>query len=630
MCGIWASVGFLVNRSVIDVIAHRGPDGEGWWCEDSPAGSVALGHRRLAIISVDESGAQPMSYGEGRYHIVYNGEIYNYKSLRTELEGMGHRFVSDSDTEVLLAAYAQWGGACLNRLNGMFAFAIHDRRDQVLFLARDHFGIKPLYFWQTDRGIAFCSEIKQLTALPDFRARVNVPRAMDFLSSGLSDHTGETLFAGVHQLRGGECIRLDLDRWRPGREATRHSWYKLPHADSLSLSTGQAYEQFHTLLRDSIRLQLRADVPVGACLSGGLDSSAIVCLVHDLLGDDETTHRHAFSCCFDVPGLDERTYVDAVIGQTHAISHIVSPAPDDLWSVLDKLAWHQDEPFGSTSIFAQWAVFAAANKAGVKVMLDGQGADEQLAGYHTMFGAHLAGFRAPWRWPALLSEMRAIRANHHTPLKRLLGLTLAAALPAPAFALATRMANHNPFPSWLGPALRADSGPTSQAHFRARPLPGESPLGALCIQQLLVTSVPTLLRYEDRNSMAHSIEARVPFLDHRLVELSIALGGRHKIVNGNTKSLLRGGLAGTLPPLVRNRQDKLGFPTPEELWFKGPLRPRVMPLVQSVARRFPDYFNAAPLEQWAGDMLDGRVPYSNALWRVISFGLWADTFHVSS
>jgi asparagine synthase (glutamine-hydrolysing) len=618
------------NQGVIDIIAHRGPDGEGWRCEDSPAGPITLGHRRLAIISVDESGAQPMAYGQGRYWIVYNGEVYNYKELRVELEGLGHRFAGDSDTEVLLAAYAQWGGDCLGRLNGMFAFAIHDRQEQVLFLARDRFGVKPLYIWQADDGVAFCSEIKQLTALPGFQARVNVRRAVDFLASGLCDHTDETLFAGVRQLRGGECVRLDLGRWRPGMEVPRRSWYALPRADSLSLPAEQAYEKFFALLRDSVSLRLRADVPVGSCLSGGLDSSAIVCLVHDLLGDSETARRHAFSCCFDVPGLDEKTYVDAVIAQTHAVSHIVSPAPDDLWAALDKLVWHQDEPFGSTSIFAQWTVFAEAARAGIKVMLDGQGADEQLAGYHTMFGAHLAGFRAPWRWPALVSEMRAIQARHRTPLKRLLGLTLAAALPAPAFAMAARVANSNPMPSWLGPALQAGAGQTKQAHFRARPLPGESPLGALCTQQLLVTSVPTLLRYEDRNSMAHSIEARVPFLDYRLVELSIALGGEHKIAGGETKRLLRGGLEKTLPALVRNRQDKLGFPTPEELWFKGPLRSRVAPLVQNVARRFPDYFDGAQLSRWADDVLAGKVPYNNGLWRVISFGLWADAFSVSA
>lgn len=627
MCGLWGSIGWQVDRRVTDVIAHRGPDGAGWRDLDTPAGPLSLAHRRLAIIAVDDSGAQPMAYGQGRFVIVFNGEIYNYLELRDELRAKGHRFASESDTEVLLAAYAEWGADCLHRLNGMFAFLLYDSQTRRLFAARDRFGVKPLYLYQDGRGLGFASEIKQFAALPGFSARMNEARVLDFLATGVSDHHAETMFAGVLQVRGGQCLEVDLGTWRPGDAVAPRCWYRLPAADSLRLPAAQAVERYAELLRDSVRLRLRADVPVGSCLSGGLDSSAIVGLVHDLLGGSETARRHAFSCCFDLPGLDERTYVAAVIDRTHAHSHIVTPTPTALAQALDRLVWHQDEPFGSTSLFAQWSVFAMAAEAGVKVMLDGQGADEQLAGYHTMFGAHLAGLLGGLRVGRLLAEMRALKRRHGRSPRSLLAPLLAAGLPPAAFRLLAGRRAHAA--EWLGRAWTAR--PVSrQIFFQGERHGGESPLGALCRRQLLDSSVPMLLRYEDRNSMAHSIEARVPFLDYRLVEFTIALGQDHKIVDGETKHLLREAAAPVLPPQVRHRQDKLGFPTPEERWFKGPLRQTILDIVEATARDFPDHFDAGTLLPWARAMLDGRTPYNFALWRVASFGLWARRFGIAA
>jgi len=629
MCGIWVSVGLKADRAVLDLIAHRGPDGAGWREFDTPSGTLRFGHRRLAIIAVDESGAQPASRDDGRYTTVYNGEIYNYRELREELIALGHRFATLSDTEVLLAAYAEWGTACLDRFNGMFAFAIYDARTRRLFLARDRFGVKPLYWWQDRNGFGFASEIKQFTAVPGFSATLNPARSVEFLASGLFDHTAETLFEGVRQIRGGECLEIDLSAWQPGQALSPRRWYRLPEPDSLHLPLATAAERLHYLLRDSVRLRLRADVPVGSCLSGGLDSSAIVCLVNEALGEAQTARPHAFSCCYDIPGLDEKTYVDAVIARTKATSHIICPAPDDLLQSLDALAWHQDEPYGSTSIFAQWSVFALAARSGVRVMLDGQGADEILAGYHTMFGAHLAGYLAPGSWPGLLAEAQAIRRRHRTPWQRLTALTLAAALPPKAFSAALALARHDPLPSWIRPDFRGFGGGSKQDFLRGNPCPGQSPMGALSVDLLTRTSIPMLLHYEDRNSMAHSIEARVPFLDYRLVELAIGLGRAGKIEQGETKCLLRRGMEGVLPEMVRNRQDKLGFPTPEELWLKGPLRAPVTAMIDETASRFSGFLDGGLLRRWCADMLEGRVPFNSGLWRVASFGLWARRFGIA-
>ncbi len=627
MCGIWASVGLAADKRVIDLVEHRGPDGQGWREATTPVGRLFLGHRRLAIIATDDSGLQPLSYGDGRFWIVFNGEIYNYIELRADLEVLGHRFVTRTDTEVLLAAYAQWGEACLHRFNGMFAFVIHDTERQTLFAARDRFGVKPFYLYATPKGFACASEIKQFLGLPDFAARADLARIRDFLISGLLDHGEGTMFAGVRQLRGGQCLSIDLGRWRSGQELSPATWYRLPTPDTVRLPLADATERFQELLRDSVRLRLRADVPVGSCLSGGLDSSSIVCLVHDLLADSPDARRHAVSCCFDDPGLDEATYVKAVIEQTRAISHIVTPSAEQLWASIDRLTWHQDEPFGSTSIFAQWSVFAEARANGITVMLDGQGADEQLGGYHTMFGAALAGPLLSLRWVRLAREILALRRRHRVGWKRLATLVAAASLPAAAFdgLLRLRGASHTP------PWLNADGLPAQdnrRLHFQSDRVPGASPLGALSVQQLTRTSVPMLLHWEDRNSMAHGIEARVPFLDYRLVEFNVALGEAWKLEDGETKAILRRAMERLLPPTVRHRQDKLGFPTPEERWFKGPLRKHLLSELDATVERFPGLFHREPLRRWASAMLDGTVPFNFALWRVISLGRWARLFRV--
>lgn len=629
MCGIWASLGLSPDKRAIDLVAHRGPDGDGWEEIATQAGPLALGHRRLAIIAPDASGLQPMTYDD-RYVIVFNGEIYNYRELRDELTALGRSIRTKTDTEVLLAAYAQWGEACLSRCNGMFAFVLFDKQAQRLFIARDRFGVKPLYYWASPKGIAFASEIKQFTAVEGFQARRDERGAWDFLVSGVFDHRRETMFSGVQQLRGGEYLSIDLAAWRPGNVPATRRWYELPKPDSLVLPMEEASARFLELMRDSVRLRLRADVPVGTCLSGGLDSSTIVCLMSELIADDPNAQQHSFTCAFDTPGLDEWTYAKAVNEQCGTTSHVVSPSAEDLWSAIDAMIWHQDEPFGSTSIFAQWSVFAEAHKAGVTVMLDGQGADEQLAGYHPMFGAALAGHLKKLRLQRFVNEIKAIRRRHGTSMERLTGLVLASLLPRGWFTPILRLTGRSPAPAWLNTGFSAANEGDLLGSLRVPRTADASPLGALCAHQLTTTSVPMLLHFEDRNSMAHAIEARVPFLDYRLAELTIGLGEAHKLVDGETKAILRRAMEPILPSKVTNRQDKLGFPTPEEVWFKGPLRERILAAADETVEAYPTIFNADQVRRYARDMLDGRVPFSFALWRIICFGRWGQRFGVAA
>ncbi|MBX6321972.1 MAG: asparagine synthase (glutamine-hydrolyzing), partial [Rhodospirillaceae bacterium] len=430
MCGIWVSLGFPPDRSRLDAVAHRGPDGEGWRVFATRHGPLVFGHRRLAVLDTSDAAAQPMAYADGRYWLVHNGEIYNFVELRAALEDHGHRFATASDSEVLLAAYAEWGAGCLERLVGMFAFAVWDSRGQTLFAARDRFGIKPLYVLTTGRGVALASEIKQFLGLPGFTARMNAAAVQAYLAAGRSDHGAETMFAGVLQLRGGQALSLDLDRWRPGEPLPIFDWYRLPPPGSARLDEAAAAERFAALFEEAVQLHLRADVPVGACLSGGLDSSAVVCTVRRLRADGAPALA-TVSACFPGTAVDERPFMEAVLAETAAVPHYVHPRPEDVLELAERITRHQDEPFGGTSVIAQWRVFETASAAGLKVLLDGQGADEQLAGYHYAFGPHLAGLLRRGRVDAVAAGLAQRRALHRAPLVRQIVQILSALLPGP-------------------------------------------------------------------------------------------------------------------------------------------------------------------------------------------------------
>lgn len=632
MCGIWFSLGFPADPAHIDVVAHRGPDGSGWRVFDTAAGQLALGHRRLSIIDLSEAAAQPMSYGEGRYWVVFNGEIYNFPELRQELSDRGHRFLTRSDTEVLLAAYAEWGEAALDRLCGMFAFVLWDCQRQIAFAARDRFGIKPLYFFAGPNGVAFASEIKQFIGLAGFSAGLHLPRVYDFLSAGILDHTRETLFVGVGQLQSGECVRLDLQQWRLGEALPLRRWYDVIQSGTIEIGEREAAERFAALLGEAVRLHLRSDVPVGSCLSGGLDSSAIVCLMARELAGNAEARVHTVSACYDEQSVDERPFMEAVVGHAHTLPHWCHPRADDAFALADRITWHHDEPYGSTSIFAQWCVFEEARRAGLKVMLDGQGADEQLAGYHASFAYYFAGLLRRRRYLMLLRTLAQRQAWHGVSFRQ---QALALLLPSLPAAVASRLRRHRhdwTQHAWLGsdafrPHLQRSALDTARERIGQPSIDG---IGELCVVLTQSSNLAMLLHWEDRNSMAHGIEARVPFLDHRLVEFCIGLGDRHKIVGAETKRVLRVAMQGVLPEKVRNRRDKLGFATPEESWFRGPLREMVRAGVEQTLSRFPGLLNAGGVRAHMADMLEGRRPVDFSLWRIVSLGIWGRRFEVTA
>lgn len=630
MCGLFGSIGFAPDEARIDLVAHRGPDGRGWQVFRSPVGPVALGHRRLAIIDVSDAGLQPMGDASGRYQMVFNGEIYNYIELREEMRAKGEVFVSESDSEVLLRAYMLWGEAVLDRLRGMFAFIIWDDRDKRLFAARDRYGIKPLYLVHGAHGVALASEIKQLHGLPGLSGRMNIARVHDFLASGISEHTSETMFEGITQLRGGECITIDTSKGTPLQAAPRR-WYPATAGD-LKLSEAEAAERFRELLSDSVRLHLRSDVLVGSCLSGGLDSSAIVCLMSNLLGSGEGGAKvNTVSACYAEKSVDEKPFMDAVVAHAHTEPHFIFPKAEDVFQRASDITWHQDEPFGSTSIFAQWCVFEEARRAGIKVMLDGQGADEQLAGYHSGFAYYMADLTRRRQFGQLLRTMIERNRYHGTSVFEQLSRYVVPLLPRGLAGLMRRKHQQLTQHDWLGTDILREKGNPGTAFQLASDLlglPTVTDIRSLCMTLTYGSNLAMLLHWEDRNSMAHSIEARVPFLDHPLVEFNLALGNDHKIVGGDTKRVLRKGMAGILPEVVKERRDKLGFATPEQIWFRGPLRGLVTEGIEATLALYPGLMNADGVRALASDMLDGRRPVDFTLWRIVNLGMWGKRFGV--
>jgi asparagine synthase (glutamine-hydrolysing) len=642
-------------RAMTAAVRHRGPDDEGYVLLSehrspavlggvdtptdgfkprfgySPRGlvesvtgewQVALGHRRLSIVDLSPAGHQPMSSADGALWIVYNGEIYNHIELRAALEAEGVRFATRSDTEVILAAYRRWGEKCLERFNGMFAFVLVDWRRRHAFAARDRFGVKPLYYWRSSSGtLAFASEIKQFTVLPGWKAALNGQRAYDFINWGVFDHTEETLFNGVKQLRGGELMSAGLEELVKGMPVRR--WYTLTPRIINEADPAAAYRE---LFEDSVRLRLRADVPVGSCLSGGLDSSSIVCVANRQLraaGAEDV--QRTFSARSSDPRVDEGKFIETVVRHTGVANAQVDPPRNALFRELPALTWHQDEPFGSTSIYAQWHVFRLAAAHGVKVMLDGQGADEQLAGYASFFSARFSSLLRQGRLADFVRETRAVGANHRLPPRDLAARAASLVLPEvvrrPLRRIRRRAATLGE--DWIDLArLRASARNPELAL-------GGVPTNVLemSVSQIVHTSLPMLLHWEDRDSMAQSIEARVPFLDYRLVELTLGLPEEQKLALGVTKRVLRDAMRGILPEEIRNRSDKIGFATAEEQWLRAGCPDAFRTAMREAVEASHGMLRpqaCAMLE----DFIAGRRPFNFLPWRVISFGAWMRRFDV--
>ncbi len=651
MCGILGfvsapggSVDLARFNAALNSMRHRGPDDEGFLvfasgqraarpyggadtptCLELPrfseagreSGNVVLGHRRLSIVDLSPAGHQPMRSQDGGRWIVFNGEIYNHIDLRRELEGQGYGFRTRSDTEVLLAAYDAWGEAMLPRLIGMFAFAILDIAAGDVFIARDNFGIKPLYYTVNERGFAWSSEIKGLLECQPMARRADPQQLFQYLRFGEREAAPQTLFEGVKRLPAGHCLRLPLAD--PGSFRLR-SWWTLAPETRNDLSLEAAAGRVRELFDQSVELHMRSDVPVGACLSGGLDSTAIVMAMQRHLSPGQPLHT--FSFISDDPVLSEEPYVDMVPG---TIKHKVSPQPRDLVHDLDDLMRAQELPFGSLSIYAQFRVFRLAQEAGVKVVLDGQGSDEIFAGYYSLIGARISGLLSGMRLLSVLRILSQAPENARSVRMRMLLTSAWRVLPSALQLRLLALAGEPVYPSWLSRGWFEGRHvmPTVRAHGRGRHALREELL--LGIEHL---SLPQLLRYEDYNSMFFSIESRVPFCTPALAEFAVSLPEEYLISNpGETKCVFRRAIGDTVPGPILTRE-KVGFTTPDREWL-GAQRLWVEALLESPSAREAGFVDQAALKAMITQTLNRGGYWPPHVWRCLNVFAWANAYQVS-
>lgn len=622
MCGITGIIAKRAfNRAALEAmtarLVHRGPDGEGHWI--SSDGRIGFGHRRLAIIDITDGGRQPMADPSGRYIITFNGEIYNYIELAERLKAEGVVFRSKSDTEVLLEAFKIWGEACLAELNGMFAFAIYDTVNQNLFCARDRFGEKPLYYTETGDYFAFASEYKALFALANLPIETNDDRVLRFLHNsrqGLDDDP-ETAFHGITQLLPAECLSMDLAHMK---STVRRYWDISPTDGENTVSFDDAAHQFKDLLNDSVELRMRSDVPVGSCLSGGLDSSAIVCLNRRILGAE--AEYHTFTGQFPGSSADESKFADIVVKSENVTSHLVEPTAEGFAQDLADFIWFNELPVSSSSQYAQWCVFKLAKQQGVTVLLDGQGADEILGGYEQYFSPYLNA-RAQMASAAVVAAEKAAIETRYPAALTAGNDTWKGRLPMGLrWPLANMLGKGSDFLFGVDVDLATSITRANERQTDDR----FNPLMAALKDDSLRAHLPTLLRYGDRNSMAHSRETRLPFCDHRLAEFVFSLSPETLMGNAETKRLLRGSMQGILPEQIRTRWNKQGFRPPQELWLSGGLKQLTRGTIESDAFRRRGYWNTKWWQSALTRFDTGQEHLAWTLWKAVIAEAWQTHF----
>jgi asparagine synthase (glutamine-hydrolysing) len=588
MCGIAGQYCFkdqpdknLINN-MSTILKHRGPDTDGTYFNNT----VGLAHRRLGIIDLSESARQPMFNEDHSIVVVYNGEIYNHPSLRDILIESGHIFKSNADTEIIVHAYEEWGMNCLTQFNGMWAFALWDNRKKVLFCARDRFGIKPFYYTFTEHSLLFASEIKALLAHPAIGTSQNELMVETFLSSGILDHTNTTMFSKIYQIPPSEGLIINNN----GVRRFRYCDLEIsPNITSIVTDENVASNVIH-LFKKVIKSHLRSDVPVGTCLSGGIDSSAIVKLVN-------TDHpmQNTFSAIFNNEQFDESKYIKLVTENTSLEPFSIEPTPKDLLKDIDHLIYTQDEPFGSLSIYAQYCVMKLAHGK-VKVLLDGQGADELFGGYLAYQKNYISELIKRKHWILAFKEMIGSFRHHRYFYRYAIYQTL------------IRNKRKNLLTSYI------------KTHRY------EGKFNTMLHNELFTTNLPSLLHFEDRNSMAFSIEARVPYLDTEFTNYIASLPYDQKIRNGVTKIALRNAIKGIIPEKIRMRMDKMGFVTPEESWMKYELKDYVMDILYSSSFKNRSYWDSDKVIEDYQKFLDGKTTYSHEIWRIVCVELWLRKF----
>jgi len=653
MCGI---TGISYNNKhedtqdiqrMADAIAHRGPDGEGFVAISTSTGKITelagdktpihlqplssfganadiyLAHRRLSIIDLSKAGHQPMTNKQKDIWLTFNGEIYNYKSLRNELSEFS--FGSNTDTEVLLYAYEKWGINCLERFNGMWAFVIYDARKNTLFGARDRFGVKPLYYTQTPDFFAFNSEIKGLLANLEIPHKINLDISAAYLRTGLESFDGETFFETVSELKPAHYFTYDIEK----RKLTMEQYYELQFCDVWEQFDEKKCCEYVEGVKDKILqavdLRLNADVTVGSCLSGGMDSSAIVCSINMLLKDKSYTSigpkQGVVTACYDNSLIDESKWAQCVSDHVSADLHKVFPKGEELIDDLSDLIFSQDVPFGSTSIYAQYRVMKAARDAGITVLLDGQGGDELFTGYTPYYNTFYAEAIKNEDNDLLKTEQNYVKntpfgdININTINKKSYVKNVAKKI------LPYKIKD------FLHSVIRQPESRYIMVSGKSYKKYSFTTLNQMLYTLMSYTSLPILLKYEDRNSMRFSIESRTPFADDvNLIDYTFLIPGVYKIHNGWSKYLLRESMGNLIPKQIKERTDKIGFSTPEYKWLKL-IKPFVFDNTNSDIN---EILKVSQMEKdWDIIFAKQNKDGVTNIWRYINFILWFRTFKVT-
>lgn len=541
--------------SATKTLQHRGPEEEHYWLDEKA--NVALGHKRLCIIDAHHRSAQPFEY-LSRYVIVHNGELYNYLELKKELQQQGLSFTTASDTEVIVAAYHAYKEQCLNLFDGMFAFAIWDKQEQFLFAARDRFGEKPFFFFYDESQLIFASEMKALWAA-GVEKKVNNRLLYNYLTIGYTANPfdpQETFYSNIYKLPAASFLHYSLTDLTLSIE----KYWTVDISINKDLKEEEAVNQFSRLLLNSVNKRLRSDVAIGTSLSGGLDSSSIVALC---AGTASPQYAHkCFTAVFEGFEKSEGEQA-ALVAKQFGLKHYMVPVSvDDLIDDMDALMWHQEEPIGSSSALAQYKVYEAAKQNGVTVLLDGQGADELLAGYTKYY---------KWYWQELYAAKELGRSKEYVQAKEL-GVVetfnwknkIAAMVPQFAMGLLQSSRAKKAFHQT---DLNREFAYANKSFFYYN-TPVEPTLNSVLHLNTFTHGLEELLRYADRNSMAHAVEVRLPFLNQELAEFLFTLPPHFKIKNGWTKWLLRQSMKDKLPQNIVWRKDKIGFEPPQKQWMQ--------------------------------------------------------------
>lgn len=641
MCGIFGI--FNLDSKSLDIsellvptkiMRHRGPDDEGYFLyntvdrkhgffshfestspirarypilENTICADLGFGFRRLSIIDVTESGHQPMFFEERGVVIVFNGEIYNYLELRDELLNYGFSFETNSDTEVILKAYSLWGEKCVNKFNGMWAFAIWDTVQEKLFCSRDRFGIKPFYFIKSEKSFAFASEIKSLLGI--IKPRENFRTLSKFFYNGVGDDTDQTFFEGIFQLKASHSLLLTKETFGT------YQYYTINPKKTV-LSFDESKEELKDLFYNSVSLRQRSDVPYGYALSGGIDSSSIVCTAANI--GSNILKANTFSMIYPGSRVDESLFIKDVIDKTNFNSFFVSPSGADIMAELDRFVYHQEEPFAGLSYFGEYKLRELIKLNNVTVSLEGQGADELFTGYNNLIPYYFRDLIRKGKFAKLSSEISAFEKMFPTSLSKqvmrfIKDILINQGLKKPNNAIAYinyEFIFENYSPDYEPLDFRTDSSLNNEL-----------------LRQLRKTSLPQQLIRADKNSMAFSVECRFPFLDYRIVEFAYSLPYHYKINKGTTKFILREAFKDVLPKSIYNRKDKIGFALPSEGWVDKKMVLFLKQLIDSFPEMESDLLDIKHFKSYyLSDRSDSVQNIDWRFWKTFSYLIWYNRF----